>query len=166
MTLSGKVKTDHHQPISSANVLVNKTNRWQSATASLGVRHQLNDRQELTLSLDYLYYRQRQPSNYANETSLNDADLLEKDFIQVDKKTPINFKVARVDYTNTVSDIFSLEVGVKGSLSEFANRVSTTRTTEDIVSIDPAFTDASTLDERILATYGSATWRLSALWNL
>src|SRR5690606_22748417 len=138
---------------------IHEINRWQSASGSLGLRHQLDDRQELSLSLDYLYYHNNNPSRYHNETSLNDASDAETEVIYVEKHTPIHFKIAKLDYTNHVNDKLSMEAGVKGTLSQFTNDVSVMRGGEVARFIDPAFTNRSTLDEKILAAYGAWQWQ-------
>jgi hypothetical protein len=148
------------------NTQVNEINRWQSATASLGIRHQLSEQQELNISLDYLYYHQRQPSDYTRQTTLNGSELSEEEFIEVDKQTPIHFEVGSIDYSNIVSETFSLEAGMKGSLSQFTNIVTTTRTIGGTTVIDPIFTSSATLDEKILAGYVSANWQPGIHWNL
>ena len=148
------------------NTVVNETNRWQSATASLGVHHQLSDQEELTVSLDYLYYHQLQPSNYHREIRENNADFIKREVIEVDKQTPIHFEVASVDYSNTMSEIFSFEAGVKGTMSQFTNNVTTTRTEDGITITDPMFTSSAKLDEMILAGYTSANWQPATQWNV
>ena len=148
------------------NTQVNEINRWQSATASLGIQHKLTDRQQLDVSLDYLYYHQQQPSSYLRNTVLNNAESTGEELLEVDKQTPIHFEVGSVDYSNTVSEVFSFEAGMKGSLSQFTNNVTTTRTVDGTTVIDPMFTNTSMLDEKILAGYSSFNWQPSSLWNL
>ena len=141
-------------------------NKWQSATGSLGLRHQLDDRQDINLSFDYLYYHNNNPSSYINETSLNDLPVPENEIIQVEKLTPINFKIANFDYTNNFNTKLSMEAGVKGTLSQFINNVNVTRLVEGEMIIDRAFTNRSTLDERILAAYGSWKWQPHLDWSI
>jgi len=148
------------------NTQVNEINRWQSATASLGLRHQLTDQQELTVSLDYLYYQQQQPTDYTRQTTLNGSELADEEFLEVDKQTPIHIEVGSVDYANTVSETFSFEAGLKGTLSQFTNTVTTIRTVGGTSITDPQFTNTATLDEKILAGYASASWQPNTRWNL
>ncbi|MGD1893549.1 MAG: TonB-dependent receptor domain-containing protein [Cyclobacteriaceae bacterium] len=141
-------------------------NRWQSATASLGIRHKLTDRQQLDVSLDYLYYHQNQPSSYLRNSQLDNSELVSEEFIAVEKQTPIHFEIGSVDYSNNVNDAFSFEVGLKGSISHFTNDVVTTRTAVGTTALDPMFTNNARLDEKILAGYTSFNWQAGTLWNV
>ena len=141
-------------------------NKWQSASGSLGLKHQLDERQEINLSFDYLYYHNHNPSGYINETSLNKSPVSENEMIRVEKLTPINFKIANFDYTNNVSAKWSVDAGVKGTLSQFTNNVSVRRRVGDEMIIDPALTNLSNLDEKILAAYGAWQWQPHLNWSI
>ncbi|MEO0333170.1 MAG: carboxypeptidase-like regulatory domain-containing protein, partial [Bacteroidota bacterium] len=105
-------------------VAVHGINRWNSATASLGIRYHLDEQQTINLSVDYLYYHQTNPSNYDNTIRYIESAQSENEFLQSKKDTPIHFKIASLDYANTVSPALSVEAGWKGSLSRFTNIVS------------------------------------------
>ncbi len=147
-------------------VAVHGINRWNSATASIGIRHQLDERQTINLSVDYLYYHQINPSDYDNSITYIESTQSENEFLQSEKSTPIHFKIGSLDYENTISPTLSVEAGGKGSLSRFTNIVSVTRTLKGTTIIDPQFTGTSTLDEKIVAAYGSAKWQPATNWDM
>jgi len=164
------VTTDTQQ-ISPDSTIVTKMyiqelNVWQSATASLGLKHRLTDRQELSMAFDYLYYHNNNPSSYQNEISSEGLPEVETENINVEKKTPVNFQVANIDYTNNISDKFSMEAGAKSTFSQFTNDVQVSRQTTAEWVIDPEFTNIATLDEKILAAYWSGNWQPHANWDL
>lgn len=163
--------TTHFNTIAEDSIFVTEMkireiNKWQSATGSLGIRHRLDDRQEINLSFDYLYYHNDNPSGYDNKTSLNESPATENEVIQVEKRTPIHFKIVNLDYTNNINAQLSMDAGVKGTLSQFTNDVSVMRLVEDEMIIDPAFTNRSNLDEKILAVYGSWKWQPHLEWSI
>jgi outer membrane receptor for ferrienterochelin and colicin len=148
------------------NMLIREINKWQSATGSLGLRHKVDDRQEIGLAFDYLYYHNNNPSTYDNKTTLNDSPNPQGEVIHVEKKTPIHFRVVNIDYTNEFNSKWSVDAGAKGTLSQFTNRVLSARTTLGETKIDPEFTNDSDLDEKILAVYGSWNWQPHADWTI
>lgn len=145
---------------------VNEINRWQSATGSIGLTKRLDDRQELSLSFDYLYYHNNNPSSYNNNISSGSSFASESEFIQVEKLTPINFKIASLDYTNKVNANLSMDAGIKGTVSHFTNTVTVMKLTQGEMKIDPELTNSSNLNEKIMAAYWSWKWKPSMRWNI
>lgn len=140
-------------------------NRWQSASLGLGFRYRF-DRQELNISFDYLYYHNNNPSSYNNRISFLEAAETDNEITQVEKLTPINFKVAHLDYANQVNDKLSMDVGVKSTFSEFTNKVIVKTLIKDVFVIDGEFTNSSILDEKILATYLAWKWQPNPDWMI
>jgi len=141
-------------------------NKFQNVEGSLGLAHKFNDTQKLSLELDYLYALQDQPSNYKNNTRVNNSAVSNLEFVEVEKRTPINFKIFSLDYSNVFDKKSSFEAGVKGSFSKFKNDVSTQRTVGEITTSLPEFTGNSRLSEDILAAYASFKWQPTDQWNL
>lgn len=141
-------------------------NRWQSASASFGVSHKFDERQELSVSFDYLYYDNDNPSKYNNQTLVDESPFPLQEIVRVEKLTPIHFRIGNVDYTNNFSAKFSLEAGGKVTSSQFTNGVKVERTIDETVTIDPELTNTSTLDERILATYVTWRWNPGEQWSV
>lgn len=148
------------------NMTLAEINRWQSASGSLGLNHRLNDRQEISLSFDYLYYHNNNPSDYQNQSRYNQSHLTETAVIEVEKLTPINFRVLNLDYSNRINDQWSINAGVKGTMSHFTNDVRVRRLVQGEMITDPELTSSSNLDEEILAAYGSWQWQPREQWSV
>jgi hypothetical protein len=144
-------------PVVSTDMAIWEVNLWQSATASLGIHHRLAERQDISFSFDYLRYDNDNPSSYHNTT----VGQVNEDIILVDKETPISFRVASFDYSNTLRPGLTLESGAKATLSRFTNTVRVDRPVAGDTDLN-----AATLDERIMAAYASVQWEPAPEWQL
>lgn len=145
---------------------VKEVNQWQSATASIGFTHRLDSQQEIGLSLDYLYYDNDNPSSYDNRTFVNDSHEALRELVNVDKVTPIHFRIANLDYTNTVNEALTIDAGAKVTLSQFTNHVSVERSVDGLLATDPELTNSSSLNEKILAGYAMWRWKPGEQWSI
>lgn len=141
-------------------------NQWQSASASIGLRHQLNSQQQISVSFDYLNYDNDNPSSYDNRTFVNDSYESLRELVAVEKVTPIRFRIANLDYTNILNEGLTIDAGTKVTLSQFANHVAVDRSIEGVVETDPELTNSSTLDEGILAAYATWRWNPGGQWSV
>ncbi len=141
-------------------------NLWKSGSAGIGFIHNFNERHHINLMFDYLYYDNNNPSEFRNDRRIVDSSITERELIDIKKETPINFLIVNFDYSGKTSNQVLVETGIKGSWSEFTNDVRVTRNVEDVIFADPAFTNISTLDEKILAAYFSLNWMLQKNWNI
>ena len=142
-----------------------EVNKWQSATGSLGLRHRFNDRQEVNISFDYLYYHNDNPSRYDNSTFSTINPEVQNELLNVEKLTPINFKIINLDYTNNLGTNLTMEAGLKSTFSEFTNDVTVERSIQGEMRTDPEFTNKSNLDEDIFAAYWSWKWQPHHQWS-
>ena len=135
------------------NLHVTEHNIWRSATGSIGVTHQLNDRRQMDMTVDYLYYHNNNPSNYI-------GDMSDAGEIKLSKKTPVNFVVSTVQYVSLEQERpFAWDAGVKAAISSFDNRVKAERLSNGEWSNAEQFSSNSIVNERILAAYMSAIWK-------
>lgn len=140
-------------------------NIWKSSGAGLGLNHNFTEQQKLHLSVDYLYYLNNNPASYNNTRRNSNSPVTEKEMVGSKKRTPIHFRIAKLDYSNQFSPQFSMEAGLKGTLSDFTNDVKVTRMIENEMKTDPFFTSNSSLDEKIYAAYLMMKWNSSEKWN-
>lgn len=145
---------------------VGEVNLWQSASASVGLSHMLDSQQEISVSFDYLYYDNNNPSSYDNRTFVNDSQVPLRELVTVEKVTPIHFRIANLDYTNILSERLTMEAGAKVTLSQFTNHVSVDRKVDGVVETDAELMNSSTLDERILAAYTVWRWKPDRQWSV
>jgi Outer membrane protein beta-barrel family/CarboxypepD_reg-like domain len=145
---------------------INESNIWQSVTGAVGLQSRLNDKSELALSLDYLYYHNSNPSDYNNRLFYEQHNTDEISIIDLQKTTPISFLVGRVDYTYHWSPSFTLETGAKAVSSHLDNNVLVQRWVNDTWVTDPVFTSYSTLNEQVGAAYVSTQWQPAKKWQI
>ncbi|MEO5978885.1 MAG: TonB-dependent receptor [Chryseolinea sp.] len=137
---------------------VRESNVWQSATASIGVRHNLNEKSKLDFTADYLYYHNSNPSGYNGNTQNSNIDLT--------KSTPIRFFVTAANYSNTRDAMFSWDTGVKVVVSSLNNRVNVRRLQTGEWVTDPLFTSNSMMNEKVFAGYLSTQWVPASNWQI
>ncbi len=149
--------------VKSENILSNVTeiNLWKHFGVNAGIQHTINKTSSLSLNADLLYYKTENPSTYDNTSFLSSTNITTSSKIKSEKETPINIKVAKLDYTNELSSNFSIEAGVKGSLSGFLNDVSVSNLLNEKWVFDPNFTSIANLDESILAAYNSIYYKVN-----
>ncbi len=144
---------------------INGLDIWKSGGAGFGLNHRFTEQQELHLSVDYLYYLNNNPASYNNTRKNNNSPITENQLVISKKRTPIQFRIAKLDYSNQISPQFSMEAGLKGTLSGFTNDVKVTRMIENEMKTDPFFTSNSSLDEKIYAAYFMMKWNGGSKWN-
>ena len=142
----------------STEMVVHETNRWRNGLMNVSLDHTFNENQSLNFDFDYLYFKNDNPSLYKNRFIEGDSTLLNSENIDVIKETPINIRVSKLDYRNKLSDKFTLETGIKGSLSEFSNRVGVSELVENVWVENDLFTQEANLSEKTAAGYLSGNW--------
>ncbi len=146
--------------------LVDENDKLNSYATTLGLSHNFSDSAKINVEFDYLYYDKNQPSSYDNTFTTNNSTTSTSENILVERKIPINFEVFKVDYSTLIKPNISLDLGVKGSLSNFTNTVTVLRSAEDLREIDESFSGVAELDEQIGAVYTSIEWKPNTKWNI
>ena len=146
---------------SSATLFAAERNDWKHAMANINLRHRFDDDSQLSIDFDVLHYLDDNPVQY-QEQFFDAQGIVTADnpFTSV-KSTPINFQVAKIDYQKQWTDALKLEMGVKGTLSDFTNDVQVDRFIDNEWQVDARFTDVFRLDEKIGAAYISADYKWS-----
>ena len=142
----------------STEMSVRETNRWRNGLVNVSLDHTFDENKTLNVDVDYLYFKNDNPSLYENRFIEGDRTLLNREEIDVTKETPINIRVSKLDYRQALSDVFTLETGVKGSLSEFSNRVGVSDLVENVWVENDTFTQDADLSEKTAAGYLSGNW--------
>jgi len=136
-----------------------ETNRWRNGLINVSFDHDFNENQSLLFDVDYLYYINDNPSFYENRFIEGDITRMNTESIDVEKETPIHIRVIKLDYVHELSDQFTLETGIKGSLSDFTNRVRVSNLIENVWEINNTFSQNADLSEKTGAIYLSGNWR-------
>jgi len=153
--------TDQHQvaadSLSTTDMVVQESNIWRSATGSLGFTTNLNSKSKVSATIDYLYYRNSNPSQYDVTIQLQRIPP-QAYLIDLEKSTPIQLYIAKLDYTTDVSPMVSFEAGAKTVLSSLHNDVTVKRAIDNVWTVDTTFSSNSRLREQITAGYISTKW--------
>lgn len=116
--------------------------------------------QQLSVNVDYIYYRDANNLTYLNNFYRNDGSLLFTNRTKSSKETPIYFWVATADYTKKLGKKIDFETGLKTTFSTFINDVSVAREEQNGWYIDKDFTSKHYLQESIFAAYTSLNLKL------
>ncbi len=136
-------------------------NQQQNLSGNLNLKHQFTPASSLSFDLDYLAYRNENPTDYENRITDGSNQFLGQQLIRSDKETPIHIFVTSTDFEKSWGDKFHLMAGGKIIQSRFDNDV-----TVDIQEgnqpwmTDPQLTNFSELDENIYAGYVSTDFPL------
>lgn len=165
---ASSANTHHINQDSATNTVMNihESNIWQSAAASIGIHSRINSQSEVGFSVDYLYYKNENPSRYDVDEIYEQQSQNKVSMIDLKKNTPIKFIIAKADYQYRVSPSLSWEVGIKGVGSILDNDVSVQRFEDNVWVNDPAFSSYSTLMEQVASAYISTKWSAGEEWQI
>ncbi|CAN5906687.1 TonB-dependent receptor [soil metagenome] len=97
-------------------------NHWRHVMGNLNLQHTLPNRQEINFDLDYLYYHNDNPHQYAYTFSPKQENNPSGN-IRIEKQTPIQLWVAKGDYKKGMGEHTKLEAGLKATISRLGNNV-------------------------------------------
>lgn len=135
---------------------INEVNQWRNGIVNFGINHAFSEGNTLSLDLDYLYYKNNNPSGYRIDAISGTMSENDPDGITVEKETPINIWVSKLDYLLKVSPKLTLETGIKSTFSDFVNDVRVTERINGSFVVNNSFTNRANLDEFIGAAYVSS----------
>ncbi len=141
-----------------AEMAVRETNHWRKGMANISLAHSFNKERHLSIDVDYLFYKHDNPSLYQNSFVEGNMDLMDNEAIDVEKKTPINIWVSRIDYKHDLSSTFKLGAGVKGTFSSFNNDLKISDQIQGKWMVNNSLTNEADLTEKIGAGYLSGNW--------
>lgn len=130
----------------------NKLNRNVS---NINFRHRFSPRTEVSVDIDAIQFTRNNPTQY--EVSNLEGDSTSSFFSKA--FTPVKVYVGKSDFKHKINDAFTMEAGIKGTVSDFRNKVSVAFEESGSLVDDPAFTDVFDMDESIYAAYTSANWQ-------
>lgn len=140
------------------DTLVNGTRIDRNPTklymANVNLQHSFNS-QQINFDIDYFKWSNDQFQNYLNNFSLEDGQFIERQELSIDKISPFNLWVGKLDYKNNVNDKVTFETGIKATLNGLDNDVAAQRLTDTGWQNDPLVSQYSTMDEDIFAAYSS-----------
>lgn len=145
------------------SIVINNPERHplDNYSVNLNLFQSFTNQGQLSVNVDYIYYRDANKLTYLNNFYNNNENLLFSNQTKSSKETPINFWVATTDYTKKLGKKIDLETGLKATFSTFINDVSVEREKQNSWYIDKDFTSRHYLDESIFAAYTSLNLKLS-----
>lgn len=149
------------QPTFSSDLRALEDNDWTHGMLNLNFRHQFENDSDLSLDYDYLRYLDDNPVFYEDILRDENGEVITLNESVSEKRTPIEIQVVKIDFNKNWSDKLQMQMGLKGTLSEFINDVSLAHLDDQELVFDPRFTDEFTLDEKIAAAYLSTDYQWS-----
>lgn len=140
-------------PDTSLFIVNDEINQWSNFTTNINLQHRFRETQSLAVNLNYVWYKDNNPTNYINHYYKPSNNLLFTEQTKTGKVTPISFYVASLDYTRKLSKKWDMETGVKFTFSKFTNDVRVERFKQNNWVADPEFTNKYELQEDISAAY-------------
>lgn len=136
------------------DLLNEEVNHWKHFGANYNIKHNFTEDHFLSLDLDYLYYQDKNPTNYDNTFFDEDRNFSYNELSRSDKYTPINIFVGKLDHSFTWKAL-KVETGIKGIQTHFENDIVVENFDGTAWLTDPSLTNYSELDESIYAAYGA-----------
>lgn len=148
------------------------SNNWKNLTNNLYMEREIRKGEKINIEVDYLSYQNNRPtdvqSSFFNKNGMpvSSNDTLFSPRQKGSANTSIKVGVAKIDYTNQLSDKVKIETGIKGTYTKTTS-VSGIESLVDgrWVSGSGSINDIS-MNENIGAAYFSATAQISSSTNL
>jgi len=160
---ASSVFNNHITPDSSnyGTIDIYELNVWNHFTSNIHFIHNLSEVSSLRLDLDYNLSKNNNPSSYHLDFNFPELFKPTSELINISKVTPINMKVAGLDYSYQPSESLKFEAGVKGTFSNFENYVDVTYTQDENTIRNEELSITAFLEEDILAGYISGEWSIN-----
>ena len=136
---------------------IREDNDWRHWQGNINLSHQFENGAKLSTDFDYLYYKNENPTTYAQTFQEANGRVFDNVLLLTSKETPFDIQVGKVDYSIPVSTVLQLSVGGKVVQSNFENEVVAEEDQRTLAD----FTSASDLKENILAAYTEIDYQLS-----
>jgi outer membrane receptor protein involved in Fe transport len=154
-------ESENNFPTAYVELFNTERNQWSHFGSNLNLKHNFEANKFISFNMDYLHYKDENPTDYTNSFFDGNKNFLNEELTKSNKTTPINIVVGKADYSNQLNDEWKIETGIKGAFSNFENDVLIENFDGQEFVEDPSLTNFSNLDERILAAYASADYKLN-----
>lgn len=138
------------------NTEVNNTDKY---LINLNFNHSITPTQNINFDLDYNYFWNDNPSSYKNQYYDENGAIIEETGLEVEKTTPMDIWVGKIDYTNSSNDRLTWSTGIKGVMTRFDNDIYVEELYNGEWIFAPQFSSLAEMSEDILSAYGSAMWQ-------
>jgi hypothetical protein len=129
---------------------------WNHIMGNINLQHTFQNGQVISTNVDYLTYKNSNPSGYTIMNYDESNDLIGSEEFRITKDTPINLWVTDLNHSMKIGASIAVESGIRATFSEFTNTVVFEEKLGSDWQIDPKFTNDGFLEEDILAAFSSA----------
>lgn len=143
------------------NIATNEIHNLYNYGANINLQHTFSASEKLSVNLDYIYYKDKNPVTYLNSYFNGNRNFIYDQRTRSSKSTPIEFWTGTFDYSKKLGKKVDLDAGLKGTISKFENDVRIENVLQNIWVTDPALTARYELNENISAAYTALTVALS-----
>ncbi|MES2776003.1 MAG: TonB-dependent receptor [Bacteroidota bacterium] len=150
--------------IADTSIIVNndEVNHWKHLMGNLNLQHSFNSGDELTFNVDYLRYKDSNPTNYANLYYKGSVNPVKTESTRSGKETVITILPLQLDYKKKINTKTEFETGVKTVFSKFTNDVRIESLLQNTWKADTSLTANYFLKEKTAAAYASVSIIASA----
>ena len=139
------------------NTEINNTDKF---LVNLNLQQTFNEGRQLNVDLDYNYFYNDNPSDYINLFYDESGNLVGETGLRVQKTTPMNIYVGKVDYFDNSGEKFTWSTGAKAVSTHFDNDIYVEEFANGEWHFAPEYSSLAEMTEDILAGYFSATWKI------
>jgi hypothetical protein len=131
-------------------------NSWSHIMGNINLQHTFKNGQVISTNIDYLTYKNSNPSWYTIMNYDESNDLIDSEEFRITKDTPIDLWVADMNHSMKIGNSVSVESGFRGTFSKLTNTVVFEEKLGSDWILDPNFSSDGLLNEDILAAFSSA----------
>lgn len=129
-----------------------------SFTANTNLFQKIGSDSHLNFDLDYANIRYGNIGDLLNNNDPNET-------FAYDRSTPMEFWITSLDYVNSLSSVWRMETGVKGTFNNTLNSTSVNNLSDEYWTESDLFASKEKISEQILAAYLSLNAELSQKLN-
>lgn len=131
-------------------------NYWNHGMGNLNLQHTFQKGQVLSANLDYLTYKNSNPTRYNTDYFTESNDLVSSEKIRISKDTPIDLWVVDLTYSMKIGKKVTVDSGIKGTFSNLTNQVIFEEQMGSQWIVNPDYSSDALLKEDILAAFSTA----------
>jgi hypothetical protein len=157
MTAPNRTKSNYSiSPDTLVSMTTIEENYWSHIMGNINLQHTFQKGQVLNANLDYLTYKNSNPTWYTTDYFTEPTDLIRSEEIRISKDTPIDIWVADLTYTMKIGKSVTVDSGIKGTFSNLTNQVIFEEKPESEWTVNPYYSSDALLNEDILAAFSTA----------
>lgn len=131
-------------------------NYWSHIMGNINLQHTFKNGQVISTNVDYLTYKNSNPSWYTIMNYNEANDLIGSEEFRITKDTPIDLWVTDLNHSMKIGKLIAVESGVRATFSKFTNTVVFEEKLGSDWLIDPKYTNDGLLNEDIMAAFSTA----------